>query len=202
MPQFIPRIPKKPLRPIKRSAKKKIKKTRINMSSIIPIIIVILLAAALLYKFGYLSIKSQEKSKAFAQQYALTNLLNECISTLSFLESKQDTILAYSDELISKNSNISEEKISELRKFLTAQANALSHILLTMVDSDIKNSGLGVNISLQREHRELIALSLKELYGNLAKQYDVGFCKDEYLQIFYVMHKISGQKFDNYLLNS
>lgn len=117
------------------------------------------------------------------------------------LEHSKDKILEYKDELILHNPSISEGKITELRKILTTQSYALSHILLAMVDSDIKRSGLGVNICLQKEHRELIALSLQELYGNLANQYDIASSKDQYIQIFYAMHKISGQKFDNYLLN-
>ena len=118
------------------------------------------------------------------------------------MEHSQDKILAYRDELTLQNPSLTEENLTELRKMLTAQSYALSHILLAIVDSDIKSSGLGVNICLQREHRELITLSLRELYGNLAKQYDITSGKDQYIQIFYAMHKISGQKFDNYLLNS
>lgn len=172
------------------------------MSNIIPIIFTMLLAGILLYKFGYLSEKTKEKREAFAQQYVYTSQLNQCVSALSLLDHSQDEILSYRDELISQNPNISKEKISELRKVLTAQSYALSHIILAMVNSEIKRSGLGVNICLQRDHQELIKMSLQELYGDIAKQYDIASCNGRYVEIFYAMHKISGQKFDNYLLNA
>ncbi|MCX5869261.1 MAG: hypothetical protein NTY00_01240 [Deltaproteobacteria bacterium] len=158
-------------------------------------IFVIFVIASLCYKTSS-DMKRREKRDKLTEYHVYSNLLNQCLVVLSLLEHHKDEILSYKDETLPA---ISEKKIYELRKIITAKSYALSHILLTLIKTDLTNNGFGADSCIQTSHEKLITLSLHELYGEVGKQYDISSGQDRYREIFCIMHKISGLKFKSYV---